>query len=302
VPMATDIAFVVGALALLGSRVPPGLKVFMLSLAIIDDILAVIVIALFFSSSIDWAALGGAAAGLGLVYLLDVIRVRSIGVYALAGGVVWLLTLKSGVHPTVAGVALGLLTPARPWIVEEKLAEIVRFTAERFRSGVTRDARHDTVEDLAFAATESVAPLERLERTLHPWVGFVIMPVFALANAGIAVSVARIADPVSLAVIAGLVIGKPLGISGAALLATGTGLARMPSGTSRAVLFGASCLGGVGFTMAIFIASLSLEGEGLAAAKTGILVGSATSLVLGLTILGVALRGRPAVSRGPDAV
>lgn len=293
VPMATDIAFVVGALALLGDRVPPPLKIFMLSLAIIDDMLAVLVIALFFSESIQPAYLAAAAGGFGLVVLLNRIGVRRVAVYAFVGVFIWVCTLKSGLHPTVAGALLGLLTPASAWIGDATLLQAVDGALARLRGGADGGAsRREAAEDLAFAATESVSPLARLEAALHPWVGFAIMPVFALANASVAVSADGFTEGIAVAVMAGLVLGKPIGIAGAALLACRLGLARLPEGTSPGPLLGAACLGGIGFTMALFIASLSLAGESLDAAKAGILAGSAASLVLGMSILFVSLRRR----------
>jgi len=287
VPMATDIAFVVGSLALLGPRVPPGLKIFLLSLAIIDDILAVLVIAIFFTTSINTVWLAGAAAGFGLTSLLNRLGVRRVTMYALVGVGIWLCTLKSGVHPTVAGALLGLLTPASAWLGSATLLEVVQRAVDRLRdTGAGPDAeRREAAEDLAFAATESVSPLERLEHGLHPWVSFAIMPVFALANAGVAVSLGGVTHPIASAAVVGLAVGKPLGIVLASWLVVRLGLAKLPEAASWTVLVGAGCLGGIGFTMALFIASLSLAGPELEAAKSGILAGSAVSLCLGLGLL-----------------
>ena len=295
VPMATDIAFVVGCLAVLGSRVPPALKIFMLSLAIIDDILAVIVIAAVFSSSIDVLWLAGAVAGLSVAFILNRLGVRRIGIYVLVGAGVWLCTLKSGIHPTVAGVLLGLLTPARAWIQNSTLTEVIDRALPQLRTAEDRSAeQRDAVETLSFAVTEAVSPLERLEHGLHSWVAFAIMPVFALANAGVPVSFQGVQQPIALAVIAGLAIGKPLGIFGASWLAVKLKLARMPDRTSWPAVLGAAWLGGIGFTMALFVASLSLAGPVLEMAKSGILVGSALSLIGGMAVLAWALPRQPA--------
>ncbi|MDQ3364687.1 MAG: Na+/H+ antiporter NhaA [Myxococcota bacterium] len=295
VPMATDIAFVVGCLAVLGSRVPPALKIFMLSLAIIDDILAVIVIAAVFSSSIDVIWLGAAVAGLSVAFILNKLGVRRIGVYILVGAGVWLCTLKSGIHPTVAGVLLGLLTPARAWIHNTTLIEVIDRAVPQLRTAEDRSAeQRDAVESLSFAVTEAVSPLERLEHGLHAWVAFAIMPVFALANAGVTVSVQGVQQPIALAVIAGLAIGKPLGIFGASWLAVKLKLARRPDRTSWPALLGAAWLGGIGFTMALFVASLSMAEPVLEMAKSGILVGSALSLIGGMAVLAWALPRQPA--------
>ena len=293
VPMATDIAFVVGCLALLGPRVPAGLKIFLLSLAIIDDILAVLVIAIFFTTSINAGWLAGAAAGFVLTSLLNRLGVRRVTMYVLVGVGIWLCTLKSGVHPTVAGALLGLLTPASAWLGSATLLEVVQRAVERLRdtdAGGGPDAeRREATEDLAFAATESVSPLERLEHGLHPWVSFAIMPLFALANAGVAVSLGGVTHPIASPVVVGLVVGKPLGIGLASWLVVRLGLAKLPDATPWTALVGAGCLGGIGFTMALFIASLSLAGLELEAAKSGILAGSAVSLCLGLGLLAWAL-------------
>ncbi len=293
VPMATDIAFVVGVLAVLGARVPPGLKVFMLSLAIIDDLAAVIVIALVFSSAINVGWLVGAVVGLLVVAILNRIGVRRISIYVAVGAAVWFCTLEAGIHPTVAGVLLGLMTPASAWIGDKALVDVIDASLPQLRGtdGPSTE-RVEAAETLAFAATESVSPLARLEHALHAWVVFVIMPVFALANAGVLFSTSGLGEPVAVAVTAGLVFGKPIGITGAAWLAIKLKLASLPDGTSWSMLIGASLLGGIGFTMALFIASLSLDGPLLEAAKSGILVGSAISLVCGFGVLALAVRRR----------
>jgi len=297
VPMATDIAFVVGCMALLGARVPAGLKIFVLSLAIIDDILAVIVIAAFFTGSLKTVWLAGALGGFVLIHLLNRGGVRQIPVYVVVGAFIWLCTLKGGVHPTVAGALLGLLTPASAWVGHATLRDVVQDAMSRIR-GMDEPgpvpARREAAMDLSLAATESVSPLERLEHGLHPWVGFVIMPVFALANAAVPISADGLAHPVSLAVVVGLVLGKPLGIVLTSWLVVRLGWARLPAGTSWAAMLGAGSLAGIGFTMALFIASLSLEGDALTAAKSGILLGSAVSLILGMSLMLAAGRGRSA--------
>ncbi len=292
IPMATDIAFVVGCLAIMGRRVPPALKVFVVSLAIIDDIVAVLVIAVFFSSAIEIVWIASASAGLGLVVVLQRAEVRRVGIYLLVGAGVWFCALKSGVHPTVAGVLLGLMTPARAWFDGARLRAVAEDALDRMREvdGGSDHTHRQAADDLAFAATESVSPLERLEHALHPWSVFVIMPIFALANAGVEVSLDGLGSGVAVAVIAGLALGKPLGITLAALLATRLGWARLPAGVSWSMVVGAGCLAGIGFTMALFIGSLSLDGTALAAAKTGILAASALSMVIGMSILAVRLR------------
>jgi NhaA family Na+:H+ antiporter len=292
--MATDIAFVVGAMALLGSRVPHGLKILILSLAIVDDLLAVVVIAFFYTESIHVTWLAAAALGFGILLLLGRVGVRSVAVYVFVGAAIWLATLKSGVHPTISGVLLGFLTPAKAWIGRTSLVEILDAVGRRLRS--ERDAETELTRkalgDLIVASRESVSPLERLELALHPWVGFVIMPVFALANAGIAVSVSSLLDSTALAVAASLAIGKPLGIVVASWLVVQLGWSSLPDRVSWPAMVGTGALGGIGFTMSLFIASLGLEGELLLAAKGGILLGSAVSAVAGFAVLAGALPRR----------
>jgi NhaA family Na+:H+ antiporter len=275
VPMATDIAFVVGLLTLFGPRVPNGLKVLLLTLAIADDIGAILVIAVAYSTDISFWALAAAGGGLGLVLVLRWLGARSVAVYAVLGAGVWLAFLKSGVHPTVAGVLLGLLTPARAGLRRRVLLDVVSDLYARLRG------QRGAPEGQA----EAVSPLERLEAALHPWVAFAVMPVFALANAGVRVEPAALAMPVALAVALGLVLGKPLGIVLFSLASVRLGLTRLPGGVSWKVIAGAGCLGGIGFTMSLFIAGLALENEALAAGKIGILSGSALSAALGASLL-----------------
>lgn len=288
IPMATDIAFVVGFLALLGSRVPFGLKILLLSLAIADDIGAVLVIALFYSSDISTTPLIWAGVGFALVVLFNRIGVRRVPVYVFIGAGIWLAFLKSGIHPTVAGVLLGLLTPASAWVGDRALMDYLNWAFRRIRgedaSLLSTDAR-PLLTDLRVASEEVLSPLERLEIALHPWVAFVIMPVFALANAGVSIKLSALSDPVALAVAAGLTLGKPVGILVSCWLSVMVGLARLPEGVNWKAMVGAGCLAGIGFTMSIFIAGLALEGDMLDAGKLGTLTGSAASAVLGFVLL-----------------
>jgi NhaA family Na+:H+ antiporter len=284
VPMATDIAFVVGVLALVGDRVPPGLKVLLLSLAIADDIGAVVVIAAVYSAGVSWAALGAAAAALALAYALNRLGVRPVGAYVAVGAGAWLAMLRSGVHPTVAGVVLGLLTPSAPLVgaaaFRQTLADVL---ARIDAAGIeVQGPEREAVADLA---RESVSPLERLEHALHPWVGFVVMPLFALANAGVAVNADQITSPVAVAVAAGLFVGKPAGVVLFSLLAVRAGVARLPGGVSWGMVAGGGFLAGVGFTMSLFVAGLALDGDLLAAGKVGTLCGSAAGAAVGAAVL-----------------
>lgn len=288
IPVATDIAFVAGLLALLGSRVPSSLKIMLLSLAIADDIGAILLIAFFYSDDISFVALGFAAAGFGVNYLFNRIGVRRVSIYVVVGAGIWLAFLKSGVHPTVAGVLLGFLTPASAWVGTPGIRDVLTDVLKRLvkDSGEsTPKHRHQALGQLAATAREGTSPLERLEVGLHPWVAFLIMPLFALANAGVGIEIASLGSPVALAVAAGLVLGKPLGIVLFSWIAIKLGLARLPSEVNWKIMLGAGCLAGIGFTMSIFIAGLALEKNLLDEGKIGTLAGSAISAILGCVLL-----------------
>ena len=305
IPMATDIAFVVGFLALFGRRVPFGLKIFLLSLAIVDDLVAVLIIAFVFTEQIAWSWLGIAAVGFALCYLFNRAGVRAVTIYLLVGTVIWFAFLQSGVHPTVAGVLLGLVTPATAWVGTKTFAMVLR-DSWRQVSGDEDAARADgadadpsfDVERIRFAARETTSPLVRLELALHPWVAFVIMPLFALANAGVALELSGLADPIAMAVAAGLAVGKPAGIVGMSLLAVRSGLTRLPDGVTWSMLVAGGCLAGIGFTMALFINALAFPVADFpameAAGKIGTLTGSLLSAMVGAALLAMALRRAPA--------
>ncbi len=288
IPMATDIAFVVGALAILGRHIPRSLKVFVLALAIVDDIIAVLVIALFYSGQLKLVWLASALAGLAVVIVMHRLGVRTVIGYLLAGTAVWLCTLKSGIHPTIAGVILGLLTPTTPLISRESLQATLRKASAAPSADPLQEGKvmsQNILEEVRFASREAISPLERLETAVHPWSAFAIMPIFALVNAGIPFSLTSITNPAALAVMSGLVIGKPLGIALALFLLVKSGIAHLPERVTWKMIIGAGCLAGIGFTMSLFVASLSLTGELLIDAKSGILVGSAISAILGMLIL-----------------
>lgn len=288
IPMATDIAFVVGVMALLGPRVPPGLKIMLLSLAIVDDLGAVLVIAVAYTDNLSLVALGWAFGELALVILFRLIGVRFIPLYAVIGVAIWLATFLSGVHPTIAGVVLGLLTPATQPVGKKFLLEVIDLVRGRLQQNPDSDSLddlNDEVQALVEHGRDTLSPLDRLQMTLHPWVAFVIMPLFALANAGVAVEVAQITSPISLAVALGLFLGKPIGIVAFSLVAVRMGIARLPTGVNLKVLIGAGCLGGIGFTMSLFIAALALEGDLLTAGKVGTLTGSVCSAIVGSIVL-----------------
>ncbi len=286
VPMATDIAFVVGCMALLGKRVPHGLKILMLSLAIVDDLAAVVVIAVFYTEQIHAVWLAGALGGFLLIITLTSAGVRAISVYVVMGVVVWFCMLKSGVHPTIAGVLLGLLTPVRALLPEKGYLSLLIRTYEQLSdASLNANARRRALSDLAFATQETVPPVIRVESALHPWVAFVIMPLFALANAGVAIDAGSFGQPVAMAVALGLFVGKATGIFLASWLTIKLGWTALPSGVSWSSLLGAAFLGGIGFTMALFIAALGLQGAMLDAAKVGVVAGSFVSACVGMLIL-----------------
>jgi NhaA family Na+:H+ antiporter len=288
IPMATDIAFVVGFLALFGDRVPRSLRVALLALAIVDDIGATLVIALAYSHDFSALALALSAGGFGMIALFRWLGVRRLAVYVILGTLTWFAVLESGIHPTIAGVALGLMTPARSWLGDRMPIDVVTDLLRRV------GGRHG--DDLRAPSEEPISPLERAETALHPWVAFGIMPIFALANAGVVIDFAAVTKPMTVAVALGLLIGKPLGILGFGWLAVRFGWARAPKEFGVPVMFAAGCLAGIGFTMSLFIAGLALHGPELEEAKLGILCGSALSAVVGCALLWRFLPRNPAVA------
>ncbi|MEQ8848359.1 Na+/H+ antiporter NhaA [Botrimarina sp.] len=288
VPMATDIAFVVGCMSVLGSRTPHALRVILLSIAIVDDIGAILVIAIGYTDSLHTGWLAAGCLGIGLVVVMQRVGVRSIGVYTAVGAAVWLAFHESGVHATLAGVVLGLLTPARPYLKTEASGELLRKASDLLHGGgwSTDTNRAAKVRGYRRATRETISPVEYLIYRLHPWVAFAIMPLFAIANAGVEFRVADVASPVAVGVILGLVIGKPLGVLAASWLSLSTGLASLPAGVGWRHLFGGAALTGIGFTMALFIAGLAFADPTLLrSAKVGVLVASLVAALLGMTVL-----------------
>ena len=281
ITMATDIAFAVGIVALLGARVSPKIKLFLLTLAIVDDIGAIVVIAIFYTSDLSLSWLLIALAGLVGVWLLQRLRVWAIPVYAALGIFIWYATLESGVHATIAGVALGLLTPARPLLNQRDAQQIV--------DALPSDASVAEVRHVSFLAQESVPLTERLENMLHPFTAFLIIPIFALANAGIELSGDKISDAassnVTLGIVLGLVVGKPLGITLFAWVATRFGFA-LPEGVHWPQFVGMGFAAGIGFTVSIFVAGLAFESSAVTdLAKIGILIASFVAAVLALLLM-----------------
>ena len=287
IPMATDIAFVVGLLALLRDRVPNSLRVMLLSLAIADDIGAIVVIAVGYTETVHLTALALAVGGLCLTLVFFRLGIRNMAVYGLCMLFVWAALHESGIHPTLAGVAFGLLAPTRSWVGQGRLGTMARRTLCYLQGDQWSDpkARYKALRDMEEATRESISPQQRFENQLHPWTSFVIMPLFALANAGVALRPEGFTDPVALAVVCGLFLGKPIGIVAFSWLAVKTGIARLPRGITWGPLTGAGFLAGIGFTMSLFVAGLALENPELEAAKTGILAASLLSAVFGAGVL-----------------
>ena len=305
IPMATDIAFALGVLALVGGRVPSSLRVFLSALAIADDLGAVLVIALFYTASVAWGALGAAAALLLLSLGANAAGVRSWVVYALIGVALWVAVLMSGVHATVAGVLLAMTIPSRTRIDEDALLAGARAALQDFDEGcdpattvLSNRAHQDALYRLEVLSEQALPPLARLEHGLQGIVTFGIMPLFALANAGVTLAGANqvLASPVTHGVLLGLVVGKPAGIALASWLAVRFGVAALPDGVTWRALGGVAVLGGIGFTMSLFIAGLAFGAspDELTAAKIGTLTASLVAGAAGWLLLRSAGGGVPA--------
>ncbi|MBW2533473.1 MAG: Na+/H+ antiporter NhaA [Deltaproteobacteria bacterium] len=300
IPMATDIAFALGMLALLGDRVPPALKVFLTALAIADDIGAILVIAVFYTDAIALPSLAFGAVGFALAVGINRLGVQNPVVYFIIGTAVWLAFLESGVHATLAAVLVAMTIPARTRIrsgrmvsdLRQQVTALESIELNQVRGMLAAEPQH-IVENMARTLEQGSAPLQRLEHALVPIVTFVVLPVFALANAGVVVQgdlVASLTSRTSLGTAAGLLVGKQLGITTFALLAVKLRLADLPAGVSWIQLHGVAVLGGIGFTMSLFIAGLGFSDPSLVGlAKIGTLVGSLLSAVVGVAILHLTL-------------
>jgi len=310
IPMATDIAFAVGVMALLGARAPLSLKVFLLALAIVDDLGAIAVIAIFYTEQIEFGWLALAVGLFALTAILGQIGVRDLVVYAAIALVAWLAVHESGVHATIAGVMLGLLTPVKA-VYERREVELkVLALAEDLRRGDESatvegdELQQSALRELEEVARETQPVLDRLEHALHPWTSYLIIPTFALANAGVVLNADVVSDaassPISWGVALGLVIGKPLGIVLFSFAAVRLGVATLPAGVRWLRLTGAGILAGIGFTVSLFIADLAFTSEELIdEAKIGILAGSALMGVAGYALLRALPPEREANERAP---
>ena len=299
IPMSTDIAFSLGVLALLGSRAPLSLKAFLTAFAIVDDIGAIVVIAIFFTETISLYHLGLAAAMLGLLVVFNLLGVRNILAYTLVSIVIWVSFFESGIHPTISGVLIALTIPLRVRIEPEQFVTRARALVDIFeREGngrrrgafaLTTETQHGALEELEQLSKQVESPLQRLEHALHPWVAFVIVPVFALANAHIHLPSGFdviLGSPVAWGIILGLVVGKPIGIVFFAWISVRIGVATLPEDVGWLQISGAAMLGGIGFTMAIFVTGLALSDDALILqAKIAILVASLITGVLGFLLL-----------------
>ncbi len=307
IPVATDIAFALGVLALFGKRVPLSLKIFLTALAIFDDIGAILVIAFFYTDHLTLPALAASGALLALTVVANWLGVRGTLVYALLGVALWIAMFNSGFHATVAGILLALAIPARERIDSASFVRRSRALIDEFerishpnRDALCNDDQQHILLKLENESERAGTPLQRLEYSLHPWVAFLVIPVFALANAGVSLqglSVDSATNTVTLGIVAGLVVGKPLGIVGFTWLAVKLGFADLPDKVNWMQIGAVGCLGGIGFTMALFIGSLAMgSGELLVAAKIGILAGSLLAGLTGAALLWVALRRSPATN------
>ncbi len=297
VPMATDIAFALGVLALLGKRIPTSLKVFITALAIADDIGAVLVVALFYTSGIEWGWVATAGGLLVVLLAFNRARLDSPIPYVLVGGVLWFAFLNSGIHATIAGVLLAFAIPTRSRLMPLEFVEYARSKLDEIEEYevpgahvLEDDRQQERAFELRTAARFSAAPLQRLEHALHPFTSFVVLPLFALANAGV-----RFVDhdlggilgqPVTLGILLGLIVGKPVGVLCATWLAVRLGAADLPTGLGWNHIIGGGTLAGIGFTMSLFVAGLAFGGnELLAEAKLAILLTSLLAGGLGYALL-----------------
>lgn len=307
IPMATDIAFSLGVLAMLGKRVPLSLKIFLTTLAVVDDIGGIIVIAVFYSGHIDAMLLVYAVGLLVLLLLGSKMHIQSKIFYIGIGGVVWFLFLNSGIHPTIAGVLVAFCVPATPVFAPKKYIKMIRSAISNFRDEADEQLTQKTIlnhEQMAWlkqvehASDKVISPLQDLEDSLHPVVTYIIIPVFAFANAGIYllnIAPITIVEGISLAIICGLLLGKFLGIFAFSWLTVKLGWAPMPSRSNWKMMGAVSVLGGIGFTVSLFIANLSFPGSDAASvdllnhAKIGIVVGSFLAGILGFVLLHMTL-------------
>jgi NhaA family Na+:H+ antiporter len=304
IPMATDIAFAVGVVALAGPRVPTSLKVFLLALAIVDDIGAIVVIAIFYSGGISFGWLAAAAGLFLLVIVLGRVGVRPVVVYLTVGVVAWLAVFESGVHATIAGVVLGLLTPMHPFAERLDFPDAAEELVQQYADGRRQGGRDGAelasaaLSDLEDLARDNQPVLDRIEHALHPWTSYLIIPIFALANAGIVIDATSLRhaahSPITIGVVLGLVIGKPVGVLAAAWLATRAGLAALPDHVGWSQIAAVALIAGIGFTVSLFVSALAFgDQQFVAEGKLGILCASVVMGAVGYAALRFVTREVP---------
>lgn len=290
IPTATDIVFALGALALLGKVIPGNVRVFLLALAIIDDIVAVLIIAFFYSGGLDYSGFAAAALGIVMVLALQHMGIGAAYAYILPGAVIWSGLLITGAHPTLAGVVLGLMTPVTPMFMREHPLETLSRIGSEL-TGLATDRDKDRVagklKKLRRAQREMLPPVIRVQTALHPWVAYGVVPLFALANAGVSLGDVDLSSAgprwVTTGIVTALVIGKPVGVIAVSWLMVRLKFCRLPSGVNWGGIYLIGLLAGIGFTMSIFVAMLAFtDASLLGSAKLGVLIGSATSAALGL--------------------
>ncbi|MCR9133314.1 MAG: Na+/H+ antiporter NhaA [bacterium] len=294
IAIATDIAFAIGVLALLGSRVPLWAKVFLTAVAVVDDLIAVLVIAVFYTSKISMAALGVAGVTLAILIIMNFSNIRSIALYLIVGLVLWVAVLKSGVHATIAGVLLGFLIPATPHKHKDQLLIRMQKGVDMLREAVNdkdKELKETAMHEIEVSVEKMESPLHKLEHKLHPLVAYFIMPVFAFANAGVALSAeqfsAAFSSTLTLGILFGLFVGKQVGIMLSVFVSSKLGLITLPNSDKVwTIFYGIACLTGIGFTMSLFISGLAFsDAQSIEYSKVGIFVGSLFSGLLGYFFL-----------------
>jgi Na+:H+ antiporter, NhaA family len=304
IPIATDIAFALAALGLVGRRAPAELRTFLLTLAVVDDLATIVVIAVFYSQGISLAWLVGGLLALAAVAVMQRIGVRALAPYVVAAGGAWVAVHESGVHATIAGVALGFLTPARPFYPPRDTSETITDQLGTLVAETDEEVSEATMSEVSRLSREAVAPLVRMEHALHPWSAYLVLPIFALANAGVEVTLDGVGDaftaPVGLGILLGLVVGAPIGGILLPIAVARTTGATLPRSLDWAAIAAMAPLKGIGFTVAIFISILAFDDEALQAQATlAILVASLLAGLIGIGAL--LLRHQLVRSVAPDS-
>ncbi len=307
IPTATDIAFAVGVLALLGRSIPSNVRIFLLALAVIDDIIAVLIIALFYSGGLDYSGFALAGIGIASVILLQRMGIGSAYAYVLPGAIIWIGLFITGAHPSLAGVVLGLMTPVLSSRVRRRPLALISRVHRQLLKEASSDHQQlaQPLRRLRIAQRELLPPVTRIEMALHPWVAFGIMPLFALANAGVSLQGADLyqdgAQWVMFGIAIALIFGKPIGVISVSWLMVRLGWCRLPAGVTWSGVCLIGVLAGIGFTMSIFVSMLAFQDDGLlSAAKLGVLSGSLVAAVLGLVIGGFYIQSHRRISSSID--